>query len=439
MDTTAIHFLGFEARALSGRLGQVQPFALTEVMVPAAGISGRALWAIERHMEANRKALHERIRSFVSWLESPFGQRASASDGQRRFVLLRLHFNRVLTQFDLFADALSQRSERENGVWLAGLDAIALDALAMPGFYDDPPVICYLDRGAGAAIRRARTRLPGGGSNPVAIIRVPRERMVGYGIASSLVHEVGHQAAALLDLVNFLRPQLALRARHARGGSAQAWQLFERWISEIVADFWSVARLGVVSTMGLFGVVSLPRAFVFRMGPDDPHPFPWIRVLLSCAIGRALYPDPQWHRLEALWKRFYPPGGLGSERRGLLDALEAQLPEFVDRLLNARPPSLAGLSLVEAMQTEHRHPADLRNRYHGRRGNGAGLFSLPPTLALAVLGQQRADNAISAVNESRILGRLLTHWALQGALATSARPDPIRRVNHARHIQLQVT
>ena len=37
--------------------------------------------------------------------------------------------------------------------------------------------------------------------NPVAIIRVPRERMVGHGIASSLVHEVGHQGAALLGLV----------------------------------------------------------------------------------------------------------------------------------------------------------------------------------------------------------------------------------------------
>jgi len=34
----------------------------------------------------------------------------------------------------------------------------------------------------------------GGGENPVAIVRVPRERMVGNGIASSLVHEVGHQA-----------------------------------------------------------------------------------------------------------------------------------------------------------------------------------------------------------------------------------------------------
>jgi hypothetical protein len=52
-------------------------------------------------------------------------------------------------------------------------------------------MVCYLDRGHGAAIRRARTRLPGGKSNPVAVIRVPRERMISHGIASSLIHEVG--------------------------------------------------------------------------------------------------------------------------------------------------------------------------------------------------------------------------------------------------------
>ena len=166
----------------------------------------------------------------------------------------------------------------------------------MPGgYYEAPPVICYLDRGIGAAIRRARTRLPGGGANPVAIIRVPRERMVGNGIASSLVHEVGHQAAALLDLVNSLRPVLQGLQR-GRASERQAWQLWERWISEIVADFWSVARLGVSSTMGLMGVVSLPRPFVFRLNVDDPHPVPWIRVKLSCAMGNALYPHPQWAR-----------------------------------------------------------------------------------------------------------------------------------------------
>ena len=114
--------------------------------------------------------------------------------------------------------------------------------------------------------------------------------MVGSGIASSLFHEVGHQGAALLSLES-LRPVL----RGLRKGSpsdAAAWDLWERWISEIVADFWSVARVGVASTMGLMGVVSLPRAFVFRINPDDPHPAPWIRVKLSAAIGKALYPQP---------------------------------------------------------------------------------------------------------------------------------------------------
>ena len=101
------------------------------------------------------------------------------------------------------------------------------------------------------------------GESPVAVVRVPRERMVGTGVASSLVHEVGHQGAALLDLVNALRAPLQAK-QEAGGPHAIAWRMWERWISEIVADFWSVGRVGVASTTGLIGVVSLPRAFVFR-------------------------------------------------------------------------------------------------------------------------------------------------------------------------------
>ena len=67
-----------------------------------------------------------------------------------------------------------------------------------------------------------------------------------------------------------------------------------------------MARVGVVSTMGLMGVVSLPRAFVFRLNPDDPHPAPWIRVKLSAAIGKALYPQPIWDRLSEFWESYYP-------------------------------------------------------------------------------------------------------------------------------------
>src|SRR5215213_3011876 len=250
-----------EGRALLTRLARVRPFALHEPMVLAAAASTAAQSAIEHYLADGRRELRGRVHRFLDWLRGP-GQRAAPEEAQRRFTFLRLRFNVVLSHFDIFADVLTQRSETETGVWLAGLDVVAADALDLDGgYFEAPPVICYLDRGHGASIRRARTRLPGGGESPVAIVRVPRERMVGSGIASSLVHEVGHQGAALLDLVNVLRP--ALRARAAQAGRlAEAWKLWERWISEIVADFWSVGRVGVSSTAGLLGVVSLPRAFV---------------------------------------------------------------------------------------------------------------------------------------------------------------------------------
>src|SRR5439155_12323107 len=137
--------------------------------------------------------------------------------------------------------------------------------------------------------------------SPVAIVRIPRERIVGHGIASSLVHEVGHQAAALFGLVESLAPAVGEAGARRPARERVAWALFLRWLSEVVADLWSVGWLGIGSTLGLMGVVSLPRPFVFRIGLDDPHPFPWIRVHMSCAIGQALYPHPQWDELAGVW------------------------------------------------------------------------------------------------------------------------------------------
>ncbi len=289
-----------EARALLTRLDHVQPFALGQTMVPAAMVLPRAAAAIEGYLLAGRHRLRRQVLEFIGWIRGP-GRVASPAEMQHRFTVIRLGFNGVLAQLDLFAEALSQRSEAETGVWLSGLDLLAQDALRLrEHYYDAPPVICYLHRGLGGAIRRARTRLPGGGESPASIIRIPRERMIGFGIASSLVHETGHQAAALLGLVESLRAALQGQERRAPARQQLAWQLFERWISEIIADFWAVAKVGVASTLGLMGIVSLPRAFVFRVSADDPHPIPWIRVKLSCAIGDALYPDPQWRQIAGL-------------------------------------------------------------------------------------------------------------------------------------------
>jgi hypothetical protein len=317
---------------------------------------------------------------------------------------VRLQFNVVLTQFDVFAIVMTQRSEHDTGVWLSGLDVVAADALEFPDYYQAPPVVCYLDRGMGAAIRRARTRLPGGGESPVAVIRFPRERMVGSGIASSLVHEVGHQAAALLGLVGSIRDAL----HHQEPDREDSlWRFWERWISEIVADLWAVAKVGVVSTLGLMGVVSLPRPFVFRINLDDPHPVPWIRVKLSCALGDALYPHPQWKRLAAIWESYYPRDGLDSQRRDLIGRLENSIPQFVALLLNHRPQALRGRPLIEALKMRDREPQRLAALFQAWLNSRYQMLNTPPALTFAAIGQARADGLLTPEHESNLTANLL--------------------------------
>lgn len=417
-----------EARALLARLSRVKPFVLNEPMLLAASLLPTAQIAIERFLANGRRELKQRVRQFLDWLRGE-GRSAAPAEAQRRFVFLRLRFNAVLSQLDLFNQVITQRSEAEQGVWLSGLDVVSADALALPGYYDAPPVICYLDRGVGAAIRRARTRLPGGGENPVAVIRVPRERMIGSGIASSLIHEVGHQGAALLGLVPSLQP--VLQAKQRQTDESLVWRLWERWISEIVSDFWSVARVGVVSTLGLIGVVSLPRPFVFRLNFDDPHPVPWIRVKLSCAIGDALYPHPQWRRVAELWESFYPVAALDDERRDLLARLEASFPEFVATLIEHRPMALRGRSLGEAMGVTERGPERLAALYGAWSKAPAQMYRAAPSLAFAVLGQAKADGRLSPEDESDLLAKLLTYWAMRSTLDVAAYCSALPRAQTA--------
>jgi hypothetical protein len=386
-------------------------------MVPAATLSPQAQSAIEQHMIGGRRHLGKLIQDFIGEIEAP-GQDASPSRIQRRFATLRLRFNAVLTQFDIFGSVLTQRSEHGTGVWVSGLDTVAADALSVVApFAEIPPVVCYLDHGIGAAIRRARTRLPGGDSNPVGIVRIPRERMIGSGIASSLVHEAGHQGAELIDLVASVRQVLI--DKQNRYPQQPAWRLWDRWISEIVADLWSLAMVGLTATQGLLAVVSLPRTFVFRIVPDDPHPFPWFRVKLGCAMGNALYPDPQWLRLSQVWEELYPRTGLDASRLAVIRDLDETTPAFIETLLQHQPPKLEGRRVSDLFPLASRSPAMLRQHLKGMKLDPLFLRRIPPTLAFAVVGQGRAEDDITPERESEHLAALLTHWAVRSSLDTS--------------------
>ena len=414
-DRIVSAMLAHETHSLLQRSSVSQPFSLHMPMVPAAALDRRALTAIEAHLAASRRDLEDEARRYLAWLHSEAGQAAEAAEAQRRMSRLKLRFHDLLTHFDLFADALTQRSEHRVGVWLAGLEVAGADMLRVPhGLFAVPPLVCYLDRGAGAAIRRVGSRLPGGGNTPVAVVRIPRGRMISSGLAGSLAHEVGHQAAAFLGLVETLRAQTRPRFGEQHRG-IDPWPYLDRWSSEILADFWALGRVGVAHTLGLIALLTMPAPLVIRGGLHRPHPIPWFRVKVSCAMGQALWDHPQWRRIADIWERLYPRAAMPGPRRRLLEALEAALPDHVATLMSLRPTSLRGASLGELMTTPRLHPDaladELAARFH-RGGPGlAGLRGIPPGRAFAVIGQARADAAISPEEESALLAELLIHWA----------------------------
>lgn len=404
-------FLINEAESLLSRLKMLKPFTMSMPMVMAASISDKAMQGITNLTVAGYKELKKRINDYINGLKGSPGTATSTAEMQARFCVLKLRFNALLDQMDIFADVLSQRSEHETGVWVSGLDVLAEDALQLIGrHYDAPPLVCFLERGHGAAIRRARTRLPGGDLNPVAVIQLPRERMVGSGIASSLIHEVGHQGSALLGLNESIRTQI--RRQQKLSPFKAGWECYHRWISEIVSDFWAMGFLGIGATIGLMGVVSLPKYFVFRMSLADPHPFPWIRVKLSLAFGKALYPHPQWERHEALWERMYPASQADTRMQALISELELILPDFVQLVIHHRPASLKCQRLKDVFPYTQRQPAQLQYLYSLWRFSPDEISKARPSLVFAVIGQARADYAITALKESELLSKWLGNWAV---------------------------
>lgn len=416
-------FLINETQSLLNRLQTVQSFSLNTPMVLAAAVSASAQGAINDHLAKIAFDLRFRLREFIRWVKNPD---IPSDKGQARFALLKLRYNNLLDQLDIFSDVLLQRGEHGTGTWMAGLDVLAQDALTLAGnYYDPPPLICFLERGHGAAIRRARTRLPGGDENPVGVIQIPRERMIGSGIASSLIHEVGHQGSELLGLTQSIKDEISQII--AKGENVMPWQLYQRWLNEILSDFWAMAHIGVGATYGLMSVVSLPSYFVFRIATDAPHPFPWIRVQVSIALGKALYPHPQWDALAKQWESLYPTQGEPPAKQQIIQALKKVLPLFANLLINHRPASLHGKRLGEIFPVAERQPVRLQQLYTQWQQQPGLMEKSAPSLVFAVIGQAKADGAITAEEESRLLIRILTRWALERAKRYGAAAKPAKQ------------
>jgi hypothetical protein len=407
----AHQWIAQEAAALESRLSAVPRFGATIPMVADSEPSNRALHLADKVVSRSKRILRRQVREFGRGLARERAFPGDLRRTQRRYQVLRGRFDALLTTVDVFADALTQRSEHGVGTLLCGLDALALDGLRLhPAVFRPPPVVCYLDRGVGGAIRRILTRLPGGESNAVALIRLPRERLCGNGFAS-LLHEVGHQGAALLALPEAFA-QLIGEGPFARRHSNEITTFWTSKISEIIADLWACAKLGAGATLGLFAVLGRGPRFTFHDQPGDPHPMPWLRARLSIAFGAAAMPHSLWAGLHALWQRLYPVEEAPKPTQRMLARLEPSIADVAELVARKSLPILGGRTLASALGSHRVSPATLLPRLEGliraiRTGHGA----IAPCVVLGAVTLARHRGLVSPFEENHLLELSLRRWA----------------------------
>ena len=342
--------------------------------------------------------------------------------------MLRLSFQNALSQFDLFSEVITQRSEhgqrrpalrarRRGGRGAAAAGPVlrgpAGGLLAAPrAGRRDPP---------GPDPAAGRRRQPGRAHPDPAraddrlrhrVLAGARGRPSGRGAAAAGRVAAGAAAPRSGCARACGRPGICGTA-----GSPRSWPTSGR-----------SARIGIGSTLGLIGLVSLPRGFVFRPSDDDPHPMPWVRVLLSCAIGDRLYPDPQWDRLAATWRAMYPLAGVRPQLAG--DHRRAAGHHAGPRHGAGRaPPGPAARPVARrgAPQPGAATATALLRRFSDWEADPSRMALAPPTLAFAVLGQARASGRLSPERESRLLRRLITSWAVTQLARDGPRHHPVRR------------
>jgi hypothetical protein len=379
-------------------------------MVSDAQPSDRALELADAAVVRSKRALRAELDVLRAALKLGVRDTADLHRVHRRYLLLHQRFHALLTTVDIFADALTQRAEHGTGVLLRGLDALAQDGLrTFPQRYRLPPVVCYLDRGLGGAVRRAFTRLPGGECNAVALVRLPRERLCGNGFAS-LLHEVGHQGNALLGLPEAFQAVLTEAGRDGTlAPEVSAW--WSSKISESLADLWACCKLGAAATLGLFAVLGRSPALTFHDEPRAPHPMPWIRARLSAAFGAEAMPHPIWRELDSMWCTLYPPSRAPVGARALLERIEPSLPTIARLVARTRFSVLNHRSLPAFLGAERVAPGTLLPLLSQSLAAIANQEPTTPCQALAVIALGRHRALITPRREEALLRSLLQRWA----------------------------
>lgn len=320
---------------------------------------------------------------------------------------IELDLSKAFTFFDTYTDVLTQRASPVLGALLAGCDVLAWDALKKdhPALDNVEPPLVHCDRGFGASILREGVRLPDATPNPMPLIQIPYSRLKEKYNLTSIHHEAGHQALKRTGLQTAI-PK-AFRAALARAGASDAVQgLFSLWSSEIGPDFWAFCCTGIAQPAATREILALPPAHVFRVSGSDPHPPPYLRVLLCFEWPRHVWGRGDWDTWEQEWQQCYPLDRAPSPTQQLLREARTYLPIVSSTLLNTKFRVLEGRTIPDLFDMTALAPWRLQAVAATAKSGYLNLKGLSPSAQLAVFRVVREKSQLT----EEALNRVMSVW-----------------------------
>jgi hypothetical protein len=386
-------------------------------------ITERQWSVLEMQLNAAAALLTTRTKAATDSLLPQAGDALARRKLNAALGQIELDMSRVYTFFDTYMDVLTQRRSGALGPVLAGCDVLAYQAMRRdhPTLTAIEAPLVFCDRGFGAAIVRESVAFPDGTSNPMPLIQIPYSRLREKCNLTSVLHEAGHQSLTRLQLVAAL-PH-ALRAALTRAGAPKAvCDLYALWAFEIGPDFWGFCLSGVAQAAAMRDLFAMPPTHALRLSVTDPHPPPYLRVLLAFDWCRRAWGRGRWDAWEQEWELLYPLTGPGTITRTLLRTARRFVPVVGDALFNHRFRELENRALVDLFDLKVVSPVEVRRIAERAAGGTLDLRGITPCAQLAVFAELREMRTMS---EER-LDDLMTAW-LRRLGERRPRPTPFRQ------------
>jgi hypothetical protein len=203
--------------------------------------------------------------------------------------------------------------------------------------------------------------------------------------------------------------------------------LYALWAFEIGPDFWGFCLSGVAQAAAMRELFAMPPTHALRLSVTDPHPPPYLRVLLAFDWCRRAFGRGRWDGWQQEWERLYPLTGVQSSTRALLQSARRYVPAVGDALFNHRFRELENRALADLFDLTAVSPAAVRRVAEKAATGVLNLRGLTPCAQLAVFAELRQMRAMS---EER-LDDLMTAW-LRHLGERRARASRANRVGIAR-------